>query len=140
MPKFPSVDWFETLREEVNQDPRFRALGSCDAVVGVKVGARVFSLTFEAFECSGVAEIDVPGLRDVDFYLEMSPKEWREVIQNIRANGKADPKHTLNSLDLTRPGGILRSKDALLRLSFYRYYLSLQFFFDAAAKVETAFA
>ena len=139
MPVFPSVEWFEALREVVNGGPAFRALGSCDTVVGVKVGERVFSLTFEAFECAGVSEIDADGLRDVDFYLEMSAEGWRELVENVQANGKADPDHTLNTLDLTRPGGILRSRDELLRQAFFRYHLSMQAYFDAAARVETIF-
>ena len=140
MPVFPSVEWFEAVREVVNNDPGFRALGNCDATMGLKVGDRVFSLEFEAFECASVSEIDLKGLRDVDFHLEMSPEEWRDLLDNIRANGKSDSDHSLNTLDLTRGGGILRAQDELLRQSFFRYHLSLQAYFDASSQVETVFA
>ena len=140
MPVFPSVGWFEEVRETVNRSKEFRALGNCDANMGVKVGDRAFSLKFEAFSCEEVSEIGVEGLADLDFFLEMSPVGWRELLSNIKSNGRADGEHSLNTLDLTRKGGILRVKDDFLRQSFLRYHLSFQAFFDASAQVETVFA
>lgn len=140
MPVFPSVEWFNAVREVVNQDPGYRALGSCDARVGVKVGERVFLLTFEAFECTGAVETDEDGLLDADFYLEMLPDEWQELLRNVQTNGSADADHTLNTLDLSRPEGIVKAHDEYRRHSFLRFHLSLQAFFDAAARVETVFA
>ena len=124
----------------MNRSKEFRALGNCDANMGVKVGGRAFSLKFEAFSCEEVSEIGVEGLADLDFYLEMSLGGWRELLSNIKSNGKADGEHSLNTLDLTREGGILRVKDDFLRQSFLRYHLSFQAYFDASAQVETAFA
>ncbi len=140
MSVFPSVEWFEEVREVVNPSKEFRALGNCDANMGVKVGDRAFSLKFEAFSCEEVSEIGAEGLADLDFYLEMSSKDWRELLSNIESNGKADGEHSLNTLDLTREGGILRVKDDFLRQSFLRYHLSFQAYFDASAQVETVFA
>ena len=80
------------------------------------------------------------GLGELDFYLEMSDGEWREFLENIKANGGADGDHSLNTLDLSREGGLLRARDDLLRQSFFRYHLSIQNFFDASAQVETVFA
>ena len=59
---FPSVEWFEEVKETVNRSKEFRALGNCDANVGVKVGEKSFSLKFEAFSCEEVSEIGVEGL------------------------------------------------------------------------------
>ncbi len=140
MPIFPSVEWFEAVRQTVNGSREFRALGNCDATVGVKVGGKAYRLKFEAFSCEGASEIGVDGLGDTDFYLEMSPGEWREMLGNIRANGGADGEHSLNTLDMSREGGILRAKDGLLRQSFFRHHLSVQAYFDASAQVETVFA
>ena len=53
MPVFPSVEWFEEVSETVNRSKEFRALGNCDANMGVKVGDRAFSLKFEAFFLRG---------------------------------------------------------------------------------------
>lgn len=139
MPVFPSVEWFEEVRRSVNGSRQFRALGNCDTTMGVKVGARAFCLKFEAFECEDVSEIGVEGLGELDFYLEMLPGEWRELLDNIKANGGADGDHSLNALDLRRDTGVLRARDDFLRQSFFRYHLSIQAYFDASAQVETVF-
>ena len=140
MPVFPSVEWFEEVRQAVNQTKEFRALGNCDTTMGVKVGDRAFCLKFEAFSCEEVSEVGVEGLGKLDFYLEMSPEEWRELLDNIKAHGGADRDHSLNTLDLNRETGVLRAEDDFLRQSFFRYHLSLQAYFDASAQVETVFA
>ena len=49
MPVFPSVEWFDAIKNIVNQDPAFRHSGTIDTVVGVKVGSKIYQLTFEAF-------------------------------------------------------------------------------------------
>ncbi len=140
MPKFPSVDWFEAVKELVNDDDAFRRLGTVDATVGVRVGDRIFQLTFEAFECTAVTEIQEHDLRDLDFWLEQSPQQWQEMLENIKTNGAADLQHTLNTIDLTQPEGLARSFDGYRRDAFYRFNQSLQHFFDSSAKIETEFA
>ncbi|MCH8110323.1 MAG: hypothetical protein IIB15_09370 [Chloroflexi bacterium] len=139
MPAFPSIQWFDALREAVNEDARFRSLGTCDAKVGIKTEQQAFLITFEAFECAGVEEIDEDSLRDADFYLDLSTDEWQEFLSNIQTNGKADSEHSLNNLDLSRPSGMVKSHDEYRRHSFLRYHLSLQAFFDASATLETTF-
>ena len=72
-------------------------MGNCDTTMGVKVGDRAFRLKFEAFACEEVSEVGVEGLGEMDFYLEMSPAEWRGLLENIKANGgggwRAQPEH-----------------------------------------------
>ncbi len=140
MPKFPSVEWFDTVRNMVNSDEAFRRLGTVDARVGVKVGDELYELTFEAFECTGAREIDERELRDLDFWLEQSPEEWRDMIENIRVHGSADLSHTLNTIDLNHPDGFAKSYDGYRRDTFYRFNQSLQHFFDSSSKIETQFA
>ncbi len=140
MPKFPSVEWFDTVRNMVNSDEAFRRLGTVDARVGVKVGDQLFELTFEAFECAAAREIEERELRDLDFWLEQSPEEWRDMIENIRVHGAADLSHTLNTIDLNRPEGFAKSFDGYRRDAFYRFNQSLQHFFDSSSKIETQFA
>ena len=140
MPKFPSVQWFDAVKDLVNNDEAFRRLGTVDARVGVKVGGQLFELTFEAFECVGVREIGENDLRDLDFWLEQSPEEWRDMIENIKQHGSADLTHTLNTIDLTIPEGFARSYDGYRRDAFYRFNQSLQHFFDSSAKIDTQFA
>jgi len=140
MPKFPSVEWFKAVGELVNKDEAFRRLGTVDARVGVKVADQLFEVDFEAFEFAGVREIQESHLRDVDFWLEQSPEEWREMLENIKSHGAADLHHTLNTLDLTKPEGFARSYDGYRRDLFYRFNQSLQHYFDSSAKIKTDFA
>ena len=90
MPKFPSIQWFEAVREIVSADDRLRKLGTCDAVVGVKVQDKAFEITFDAFDCTGVREISVADLAKTDFYLEESFDTWRGMLENIKARGLPD--------------------------------------------------
>ena len=138
MPVFPSIDWFDSVRAAANSDRQFRALGSCDANVGIKVGERVFLLDFEAFECSGASEGSDDSLLDLDFWLSMEPDEWRALLENIRQNGAADSDHTFNTLDIEH--GIVESRNAYGANSFPRYHLTLQRLFDLSAQMETTFA
>ena len=138
---FPSVEWFQAVQQLVNADPEFRRLGSVDAGTGVKVGSRVFVITFEAFECVSVEEGSEAGLDDLDFYLELSEADWRELIENTKANGGADRQHTLNTLDLMKEDGLSQNAtgDQLRADIFFRINESLQHFFDSSAQLDTVF-
>ena len=138
---FPSMEWFQAVQQLVNADPEFRRLGSVDAGMGVKVGSRVFVITFEAFECVSVEEGSEAGLDDLDFYLELSEADWRELIENTKANGGADRQHTLNTLDLMKEDGLSQNAtgDQLRADIFFRINESLQHFFDSSAQLDTVF-
>ncbi len=138
---FPSVEWFQALQQLVNADPEFRRLGTIDAGMGVKVGSRVFVIIFEAFECIEVREGSEADLDDLDFYLELSEADWRELVENTKANDGADRRHTLNTLDLTKENGLSQNAtgDQLRGDIFFRVNESLQLFFDSAAKLDTVF-
>jgi hypothetical protein len=140
MPTFPSVEWFTAIKDIVNADPAFRQLGTVDAVVGVKVEHKIYELTFEAFECTGVREVGENDLRDMDFWLEQSYDQWKDMISNIKTHGAADLSHTLNTIDLNIPEGLARSHDGYRRDAFYRFNQSIQDFFNASAKIDTQFA
>ena len=138
MPVFPSIEWFDSVRATANSDRQFRALGSCDAKVGLKVGEQIFILDFEAFECSGASEGSENALLDVDFSLSMGADAWRSLLENIRSNGGADSDHTFNTLDIEH--GIVESSDPYAANNFPRYHLTLQRLFDLSAGIETTFA
>lgn len=139
MPAFPSLEWFSSLREAVNEDSGFRSLGTNDTKFGIKVDEDVFEVTFDGFECTDVKQIDDDTLRDSDFFIDMPLDRWHSLIENIRANSGADFKNTLNTLDITEPDGIIKAQNEFGRMAFLRYHLSVQRFFDAAANVETSF-
>ncbi|HVP04735.1 MAG TPA: hypothetical protein VMT90_03560 [Dehalococcoidia bacterium] len=139
---FPSVDWFAAIKDIVNKDEGYKRLGTCDSTVGVKIPdlKKYYKLTFEAFEVESIDEVDENDAEDSDFWLEMSYAKWKEMIENIRANGKADLHHTLNTIDLEDPDGFARSNDGYRRDAFYRFNQTFQYFFDASAQIDTSFA
>ncbi len=140
MPVFPSVEWFNAIKDIVNADPAFRQLGTVDAIIGVKVENKIYQLTFEAFECTNVREAGENDLRDMDFWLEQSYDDWKDMITNIRTHGAADLTHTLNTIDLRRPEGLAQSHDGYRRDAFYRFNQSIQDYFNASAKIDTQYA
>jgi hypothetical protein len=138
---FPSIEWFQAIKTLVNDDPEFRRLGSIDATMGVKVGAKVFVVTFEAFECTNVREGTEFDLIDLDFFLEMTEEDWTDLIRNTKENGGADLSHTLNTLDLMAADGLSNNAtgDQFRADIFFRVNQSLQHFFDSSAKLDTVF-
>ena len=140
---FPSTEFFAALQEKMReQGDRFRQLGYFDTKFGVRVTgepARAFVLEFDVFECVGireVAEID-PGA--VDFVLEGSLEAWREMLENIRANGKADGDHSINTL--THFGEKIRVvyDDPDGHDKLYRFDESIQQYFDLAASLDVSY-
>lgn len=140
MPKFPSAEWFQVVRDVATKDDGLRKLGTCDAVMGVKVGDQAIELTFEAFDLVNIREIQPAELANIDFYLDAPIETWREMLDNIKEHGKADLKHTLNTIDFLEPEGFAKSNDQSRKDLFYRYLQTFQRFFDASAQVETDFA
>ena len=138
---FPSLEWFQALQKLVNGDEEFRRLGNIDAVMGVKVGEKVYVITFEAFQCTEVREGTEYDLIDADFFLEMTVEQWQDLVTNTRENNGADLSHTLNTLDLMIEGGISDNAtgDQLRADIFFRVNQSLQHFFDSSARLETVF-
>ena len=141
---FPSVRWFDAVRDVFNNDDSYRGAGGgyCNCTAGIKIGDAIFVLTFEGQECVRAVAADDATLADVDFYLDMSAADWHEMVANIRDNGHADLHHTLNTLDLDREDGLATSHhgDQYREDLFFRYNQTLQFFFDASARVKTEFA
>ena len=139
MPQFPSIEWFEAVRALVNQDGRLRRLGTCDAVMGVKVLDQAFEITFDAFDCAGVREISLADLAKTDFYLGAPFDTWREMLGNIKEHGKPDRQYTLNTIDFLDPEGFAKADDQTTKDKFYRYGQTFQQFFNASAEFETKF-
>lgn len=138
---FPSTDWFNAIREIVNNDDGYKRIGTCDCVIGIKVPdlQKFYVVTFEAFEVADVREASEAEAENTDFWLHMPYAKWKEMIQNIKANGKADLHHTLNTLDIEDPDGLARSHDGYRRDAFYRFNQTFQYFFDVSARIETVF-
>ncbi|MGH2405250.1 MAG: hypothetical protein ACRDGN_12435 [bacterium] len=138
---FPSVEWFKAVQEIVNNDEGYKRIGTCDTVIGLKVPEldKNYRIAFEAFEVTDVVECSSADAENTDFWLEMPYPRWKEMIENIKANGKADLHHTLNTIDIEIPEGFARSHDGYRRDAFYRFNQTFQYFFDSSAKVDTEF-
>jgi hypothetical protein len=139
MPVFPSVEWFEEAASRLNASDSFKRLGTCDLEMGVEVDARLFEIDFEAFEVTGVREIDAARAGELDFTLVQPYDEWKAMLLDIREHGHAEGRFTLNSLDLASPTEFARGKDYHRRDAFYRFNQTLQDFFDLTAPIETTF-
>lgn len=141
MPQFPSVEWFEELRDTVQDDPHWRDFGMMDCAMGVNVGETTIKLVFDGYEIPEIADIsESADEEDLDFTLVMPSERWQEMIENIQSNGHADLHHTLNTIDLESPEELAKGEDYTRRDLFYRFNQTLQDFFDASSTVETTFA
>ena len=109
--------------------------------MGLKIGRQRFLVTFEGEAVTGARECANNDLADADFYLDMPVRRWRDMLKNIAENGHATLNHTLNTLDLDREEGLSTSVhgDQYREDLFFRYNQTLQFFFDASARVKTAY-
>ena len=139
MPAFPSLEWFEAVREVVNADEGYRRIGACEALVGVKISdlGKCYLLTFEGAQVAGVREVSEDEVEDGDFWLEAAYGRWRAMLQSIEVNGKASLEHTLSSIDLEEPNGLAQARERDGLALFFRCNQSVQYFFDAAARIDT---
>ena len=81
MPTFPSTEWFETVRNIVNNDEGFRRLGTVDARVGIKVGDALCII--EAMKLMNEIESDADG-KVVKILVENGkPVEYNQILFQI---------------------------------------------------------
>jgi hypothetical protein len=143
---FPSTRWFQTLAGRMAKDEAaYRELGSIDCTMVVRVdgpaGNDLYEIVFEGFGVRSVRRLE--RLEDAaagHFVLEASLETWREMIENIRANGGPDLTHTLNYLTFPDDPMRVTGPDQLEVDAFYRYNESLQRFFNGAVAVRTVYA
>ena len=144
MPAFPSVEWFNAVRDVFNRDEQYHGggAGACNAEVGIKVGDALFQLSFEGRDCAGATTIESAQLRELDFYLDMEPAAWQAMIENIKTYGHASLDYTLNTLDLDRDAGLCQSAtgDQYRADMFFRFNQTFQNYFDASTHIDTSFS
>jgi len=143
---FPSVEFFEALRERANSDPeRLRRLGTVDMTLVVKIDypdrVECYEIVFAGYRCVRTRRIASPSnAARGAIVLEGPYAAWREMIDNIVANGHADLEHTLNTLTLMDTPLHVDSDNQLDTDLFYRYQENLQEFFDGAAAIGAPFS
>jgi hypothetical protein len=122
----------------------YRALGSIECAMVVRIdaptGPDLYEVVFEGFKARSVRRLaDLEEAAPNHFVLEASLETWREMIENIRANGGPDLTHTLNYLTFPDTPMRVTGPDQLEVDAFYRYNQSLQRFFNGAAAVPTVY-
>lgn len=142
MTQFPSKEFFEQLRARANANPDlFRRLGTVDMTLVVKIdyddSSDCFEIVFSGYRCTGVRHLaSVADASKGAIILSGPYSGWREMIENIVANGHADLGHTLNTLTLLDTPLRIDAENQLDADLFYRYQQNLQEFFDGAGCTE----
>ena len=80
------------------------------------------------------------GTFDPDWVLEGAYDGWEEMIESIRANGRADADHTLNRFSLLRHPCDVHGEDQTRVDLFHRLQITFQECIDESASVDTAFS
>ena len=133
--RFPSLEFFQALKQRtVDDKARFEKLGYCDTAFGVRIGAELYGVAFEVYECTRVWRAADAG--ELDFVLEAPPELWREMVAAILRNKGADAAHTLNTLTHVGDRMKLVAQDAEGEDKYYRFMASLQEFFDQAHNLQ----
>ncbi len=143
---FPSQKWFEALaRQMIEKSDEFRGFGPVDCTMVVQVnqaeGTQLFELVFEAYAVKSIRSLEsLDAAKPDHFVIEAPLKTWREMLDNIRANGAPDLEHTLNFLTFPDDPMLVSGPDQLQIDAFYRYNESLQRFFNGASSIATSYA
>jgi hypothetical protein len=134
--------FFEPLAAEMNAHPeRYEVLGDLDLVLGVvmtRSAGEAFRarLTFEGIRCTDVSEMEAGDETTTDCWLEGTVDAWTDMAVDIRRNGRATGRQTLNSLTMVGDAIQLRGVDVMGVDKFSRFNQSLQEFFDGAARTS----
>ena len=135
------IRFFDPLATEMNAHPeRYEVLGDLDLVLGVVItspAGEAFRarLTFEGIRCTDVSEMETGDEHTADCWLEGTVDAWTDMVADIRRNGRATGRQTLNSLTLVGDAIRLRGVDVMGVDKFSRFNQSLQEFFDGAARL-----
>lgn len=144
MAVFPSLDWFNQVRQVYNTDSTTHrgGGGACHTTAGLKIADQRYLIVFEGLKVGDVRLATDAELFETDFVIEMPFDIWKAMVTSVQTHGKADLDYTLNSLDLQREEGIAHSPvdDQYKQDLFYRYNQNFQDFFDASARIKTTFA
>lgn len=145
---FPSRAWFQQLADLMNANrARQQQLGYVDCVAQFTLtdgapggGPLAFRVYFEEFSALAVTEHATRELDEADFALEGSSATWREMIENIAANGgRPDLEHSLNRLSHMGTPLKLVAEDPVRADCYFRFNQSLQEFVNASATFTTRF-
>jgi hypothetical protein len=139
---FPSAEWFQALADITKADPNYRKFGRLNAIVVFKSGDQLVQVNFNVLDIMDITEVDESALRDADFIIDMTPQQWKDMLDDIKQRGHAGLEQTLNTLDLEWDEPIHRNdlQDGYKADLFFRYLPSLQVMFDNSSQLETVYS
>lgn len=135
------VALYRDLAYLMNAHPdRYRPLGDADmtavfTVIGVEHTTNI-QLVFEALSCVGIDAVPDGEAALADFALVGPESAWREMFDDIVANGTATGPWTINSLALRGDRIALTGSDPMGLDKFSRFNQTLQEFLDGAGRLE----
>jgi hypothetical protein len=140
---FPDPQWFLALGRLVNAEGElFRRIGYAEVRFALRVlsgdGTQTEALTgveINGYELSRAAIVADAAEFDPDFVICAPRPIWRRMLDEIKRDGRPEPRHTLSSLALIGEELWLESTDQLREDKFYRFNQTLQELFNLAAKL-----
>jgi hypothetical protein len=140
---FPAPQWFLTLGRLMEVEGElFRRIGYAEVSFGIRVlsedGARTDALTgveINGFEMTRAVTLDDAAGFDPDFVICARRSIWQRMLDEIKREGRPEPRHTLSSLALIGEELWLESADQLREDKFYRFNQTLQELFNLTAKL-----
>jgi hypothetical protein len=138
---FPSAEWFQALADITKADTKYRKFGRLNALVVFKSGDQMVQVNFNVLDITDIKAVEESALRDADFIVEMTPQQWKDMLDDIKERGHAGLEQTLNTLDLEWDDPIHRNdvEDGYKADLFFRYLPSLQVMFDKSSQLDTVF-
>lgn len=136
-----TVELFKALAVEMNAHPeRYKILGDADFSMALRLqredgGESIVGLRFEGLECVDVTELVTDELASVDFWLAGPAATWQAMFDDIKANGRATGRCTVNSLALLAVDVRLDGADPMGIDKFSRFNQTLQEYLDGAARI-----
>jgi hypothetical protein len=136
--EFPCDQWFQRMVASAREDPEtYARLGFAEfrLVFEVEAGddARRFGLVLDGYDVEYAGELADVAMFGADAILSGPIDAWREMVDNIKANGRADVEHTLIRLCLAGSPLRLVAVDPMGRDKFFRYAETLQTLVDATS-------
>ena len=138
--EFPSVEWFDFLCDHSREEPEiYEALGFANFRLAVEITRdsgkpRQFGIFFDGYDVISYGELADGSTFDPEAVVTGSIETWREMANNILANGVADSSHTLNALSIADTPLRVFSSDPLGKDKFFRYAETIQTLFDATSR------
>jgi hypothetical protein len=140
---FPAPDWFLALGQLMKAEGEsFRRIGYAEVRFAIRVlsddtvlpGA-LTGIEISGYELTSAVTLNDGVGFDPDFVICAHASIWLRMLDEIKREGRPEPRHTLSSLALVGDELWLESSDQLREDKFYRFNQTLQELFNLAAKL-----